>query len=255
MITARRATYCPGMETITECQPGSRCTNPMESYMSGMCVYVEGSVPPNICRNMCDTTYSLDSYNQPGKAAGTMETVAAVRAGNDPLGLTTCPGLTIWVWLWVPILLCCCIVCCAGAYYAYTFYRQRLKRGRGWREEGEKKDVSPFLEEPYAEYPEYQQVDQEPMPVVDRELEAPLAEEVPATAPVVEAPIAGAAPLTQLYAQPAPAVSPYTMPMAGSMYSQPGMTPGYQSMSYPMGSHVTQMPTYGGYGAGSMRIG
>lgn len=253
MIMARRATYCPGMETITECQPGSRCTNPTETYMSGMCVYVEGNVPPNVCRNMCDTAYTLDSYNQPGKAAGTMETVAAVRAGNDPLGLTTCPGLTIWVWLWVPILLCCCIACCAGAYYAYTFYRQRLKRGRGWREEGEKKDVSPFLEEPYADY---QQVDQDPMPVVEnRELpmEEPMTEM--AAAPVAQAPIAGAAPLTQLYAQPAPAtqgIAPYTMPMANSMYSQPG----YNSMSYPMGSHVTQMPTYGGgYGGASMRIG
>jgi len=250
MITSRRSTYCPGMETLTECQPGARCTNPMEGYLSGMCVYVEGSVPPNVCRNMCDTTYSLQSYNTPGKAAGTMETVEAVRSGNDPLGRTTCPGLTIWVWLWVPILLCCCIACCAGAYYAYTFYRQRLKRGRGYREEGEKKDVTPFLEEPYAEYAP---VDQEPMPVVDQPpVEMPVTEA--ALPPPVEAPIAGAAPLTQLYAQPAATTTPFTMPMAGSMYSQPG----YQSMSYPMGSHVTQMPTYGaysGYGAGSMRIG
>jgi len=88
--------------------------------------------------------------------------------------------MTVWVWLWFPILLCCCIGFCAASYFAYNFYRNRLKPSSqkyqksndGYGEQhpmyGEQayvQDQSP----PYADYQDQPQSmeDAGPMPVFE----------------------------------------------------------------------------------------
>jgi hypothetical protein len=237
----RKSAACPGMEMLTHCTQGERCTNTGETYQSGLCVS-NGGTNANVCLNMCEN--DIDAFNTPGRAAETESLVNAVKSGNDPEGKTICPGVTPWVWLWIPILLFYCTMIACSAYFAYKYYSQRLKKGSTRKYDDTDKMGDPFVDPYDAPFPEeyppldYQKVDQEPMPVVENRAldetavpqtrEIQLEPEAPPLPPVVPS-----------YTTPSmsvPMTMPMTMPMAGSMYSQPG---------YAMGSHMTTMPGYG----------
>jgi hypothetical protein len=252
-----------------------------------MCLTIPGQ--GNQCTDMCNTKIPLDTFHDtPGKQAGTVAIVEMVRAGRDPAGLTTCPGPSVWIWLWIPILLCCLIGFCALAYYMWNYYRQRLKRGRSGYREPEPGYVEDQV--PYADYqqvspqdmeydqmapPQTMDMDQtlEPMPVAE-----PYQEIAPQTAmPLLEekavelsgpnlfgdpslmggfAPAAVAAPAAYAIGGPTYAQPYMLQPQATSMaVSNYGGLSGYGGSAYqsrPMvGGVVTgaSVPSYGAYGA------
>jgi len=221
--TGMRFGSCPGASFTPTCNPGERCTPPGSTWGRGMCTTQVGA--GNQCLDMCNYKIPMDTFHDtPGKQAGTVQIVQMVRAGRDPAGLTTCPGASVWVWLWFPLLLFCSIGMCALAYWMFNFYRGRLKRGgnKGYRE-----PEQPYVEEgqPYVDYDQVapQDMDQmapqdqyygeeDPMPVVDQQdYGAVLA---PAAVPVSTEP--------NLFEQP------MLMPLAaGSVYAQQPLTTGY----------------------------
>lgn len=229
----------------------------------------------NSCLDMCDTSIPIETYKAPGAQSGTISTVQAVQNGRDPSGLTTCPGASVWIWLWFPVLLCCLIGCCAAAYMGYNFYKTRLKptnRTGSYREPiNEEYGEQAFVQDqspPYADYqdqemPPPQTMDQMndagPMPVLEPQAEQ-FAADAPYVAPVVdEKPamyegnifdqpslLAGLAPLT--VAAPTAAY-----PVAGSNY----LTSGAQVTTYPAAQSMSLaapmfMPAYGGSTAQTM---
>jgi len=256
-----------------------------------MCITMAGK--GNTCLDMCDTKIPLDTFHDtPGKQAGTVGIVEQVRAGRDPAGFTTCPGPSVWLWLWIPLLLCCAVGFCALAYFMFNYYRGRLKRSvknRGYSEPEE-----PYVEDgpPYADYnqglpqqeADFQQmpppqddrdVALEPMPVIDQtQYPAEPLVEVPIVTGQAAAPnlfggapdlMAGLAPATVAMAAPAPLYAGMAAPLttAGSSYAPYTVAPGaLQTVSPMYGGSMAVQPTYGAYGAygttyptGSMRIG
>lgn len=248
----------------------------------------------NSCLDMCDTKIALSVFHDtPGKEAGTLATVQSVRSGRDPEGLTTCPGPSVWTWLWFPILLCCLIGLCAFAYKAFDFYRTRLRKSNQKKNQPYESDQ--FVEDqPYVDYnqvapqaPQTQDYMPEPMPVY-MEPEAPAApayfEEQP-----MQTPLFGEPHLMPMNPMGMSGLAPQTvaMPMTTSQYGYAGapVTTSYPQMAgYPQqtsmgargmpqttsmgygGSMATAMPAYSAYGAygqnptatypgGSMRIG
>merc|ERR1719316_2667459 len=109
----------------------------------------------NVCLDMCNTDIPLDTFHDtPGKVAGTVSLVEMVRAGQDPAGLTQCPMASVWLWLWIPLLLCVLIGICAAAYWMFNFYTGRLKK---FKNKGYREPEQPLVEDD-APYADYQQV-------------------------------------------------------------------------------------------------
>jgi hypothetical protein len=229
---------------------------------------------------MCDTKIPLDAFHDaPGKQAGTVSLVEQIRGGRDPAGYTTCPGASVWVWLWFPILLCCLLGFCYLAYWMFNYYRTRLRKdkNRNMRDE-------PFVQDdvPYGNYDQVQpQMERgvDPMPVMEPSGGggggAPVmdVDQIPQMQPVVQQqPMTVAAPAASqsLFGTPdlmgglAPSYQPATV-MPATTYMQ--ASPYSNSMQVPMATQMTQMPaaTYSQYGAapygayssygGSYRIG
>jgi hypothetical protein len=170
------------------------------------------------------------------------------------------------MWLWFPILLCCCVGFCALAYYLYSYYRRRLKKT---------KDTSGFMDEdfqdgPYVDYNEVapqpmmqdMPMAMEPMPVIDQ-APAPMEAVVPPLVPM-ENNIFGT---PNLLSQPAVGPQTIAMPMGTNLGGFPTVPSGRVGSFQPYGgSMASQMPAYGAYGAyggtqmggfptNSMRIG
>jgi len=213
---------------------------------------------------MCNTAVALTAFKAAGKEAGTITTVQMVRAGRDPDGLTTCPGPSVWYWLWFPILLCCCVGICALAYYMYSYYRRRLKKQKdtsGFMDE----DMMPMQDMPYQDYNEVApQPMQEPLPIADP---------VPTTQDFMQEPIETVPPLVPMNLAPTATYEqnifgepsllqgrtavPQTvaMPMATNLGGFPTVPSGRVGSFQPQmatgfgGSMGTQMPQYGAYGA------
>jgi len=287
--TGNRYGSCPGSKSSaaeTVCNPGERCTPPGLTWGRGMCITISnGTIQGDQCLDMCDTSIPMSTYSTtPGKEEGTLRIVRQVQAGRDPSGMTTCPGVTVWVWLWFPLLLCCCIGLCAGAYYGFSAYKSRLKP-RNYREPINE----PYMEEgqgPYVDYQDQQpQMDQygdqappqtmdgmeDPMPVIEPQAEpllaAPMAfEEKGPEINLFDQPnlMAGLAPLT--VAAPTSAypvagsnyITSYTQapittyPQAGSMMIQGQPQAASMSVAAPVylnAGAMTTQPTYGAYGA------
>jgi len=277
----RGADSCPGSVMQATCTPGDRCTPQGLTLYRGMCTPVAGSqtwlpMPPykpgNQCLDMCDTKIPLDAFHDaPGKQAGTVSLVEQIRGGRDPAGYTTCPGASVWVWLWFPILLCCLLGFCYLAYWMFNYYRTRLRKDKN----RSMRDNEPFVQDevPYGNYDQVQPqmggggdpmpvMEQEKMPVMD-------VDQIPQMQPVVQQqPMTVAAPAAgqSLFGTPdlmgglAPAT---VMPPTTTTYTQASP----YSMQVPMATQMTQMPaaTYSQYGAapygayssygGSYRIG
>lgn len=269
--TGMRYGSCPGGKYTPVCNAGERCTPAGLTWGRGMCTTITGQ--GNQCLDMCNEAITLaDFKTTPGKQSGTIQIIEMVRAGRDPIGRTTCPLTTIWVWLWLPLLACCAIAICAGTFYAYRTYAGRSKRGanKGYREPEQPyaDDQAPYVDygQDYQQDPEFQQdyaqgYDQnampppqtmeqmqmeDPMPVVDQGLYEP------ALAPAA-APLSGigepnifdgvmAAPLTM-----APSTMVQSMPM-GTVYPAAGqmtMAPQYQSSMMVSGAQgYTTAPQY-----------
>jgi len=189
--TGMRFGSCPGATFTPTCNPGERCTPPGLTWGRGMCITISGK--GNQCLDMCNFKLPLDTFKAtPGKQAGTVQIVEMVRAGRDPAGLTTCPMASVWIWLWIPLVLCCAIGLCAVAYYLFNYYKKINRRGGSskYREPEE-----PYVEDqaPYADYQQVAPQDQDfemappqtmdqmdqtmdPMPVVDDYQGPPAAE-------------------------------------------------------------------------------
>lgn len=290
--TGRRYGSCPGSASAaaarreTICNPGERCTPPGLTWGRGMCITMAGNgtgLQQDACLDMCDTSIPETTWKStPGKQAGTLRMVRQVQAGRDPSGLTTCPGISVWVWLWFPIFLCCAIGCCAGSYYSFMYYKNRIKPNRSYREPvnepfmedgqgmGQYNDFPQGQPQEMDAYPPPQTMDamEDPMPVIEPQQEPLLAEVPVAPAAFVEEKVepnlfdqpnlmAGLAPLTVA----APTAS---YPVAGSNYitsyqAAPQYTTSYAvpqaaSMSvaapvYVAGGATTVTPSYGAYGA------
>lgn len=107
-----------------------------------MCVTITGA--GNQCLDMCDKKTVLAISTTAGKQAGTKQTVNAVRAGRDPEGRTTCPGPSVWIWLWIPIVLCCLMGLVFGA---WKIYEVQLTRKRQRNKGTYREPDQPFPEE------------------------------------------------------------------------------------------------------------
>lgn len=249
---------CPDTKTTPVCNPGERCTPPGLTWGRGMCTLKAGE--GNVCLDMCNAAIALTAFKAAGKEAGTITTVQMVRAGRDPDGLTTCPGPSVWYWLWFPILLCCCVGICALAYYMYSYYRRRLKKTKdtsGFMDE----DMMPMQDMPYQDYNEVApQPMQEPLPIAGepvpstqdfiREPELPPLQ--PVADPVYEQNIFGQ---PNLLRNPSAQPQTVAMPMGTNLGGFPTIPSARVGSSFqPMatgfgGSMGTQMPAYGAYGA------
>lgn len=251
---------CPGTAATSVCNPGERCTPPGLTWGRGMCTLKEGQ--GNVCLDMCDTTILETSFKSPGKEAGTIQTVRMVRAGRDQEGLTTCPGPSIWHWLWFPLLLCCCVGFCALAYYLYSYYRQRLKKYKGGNDSSHAfidEDVQPYVD--YNQVAPQPYIEEPPMPVL--EPMQPMEDILPPLEPMGMPPMAMEQNIfgtPNLLRNPS-APQTVAMPMGTNLGGFPTVPSG--SM-FGGGSMATGMPQYGAYGAygqpgaafptGSMRI-
>lgn len=244
---------CENVLATSVCNPGERCTPPGLTWGRGMCTYKAGA--GNECLDMCSLTTPESAFKAPGKEAGTIATVRAVRANRDPRGLTTCPGPSVWYWLWIPILLCCCIGFCAIAYYAYTYYRQRLKKYRGGNDSHHAYVGGDMPEEPFVDY---NQVEPQPTPTYTIEEPAPIYEEPPQLQPVSAAP--EPAPLTgNIFGEPNLLRTPSAVPQPQTVVQPMGAYGGFPTVvSQPAGtsfqpmyggSMATGMPQYSAYGA------
>lgn len=279
----RGGASCQGAKLRSTCAPGERCTPPQSTWGRGMCT----NMPPNgnQCVDMCDTKIPLTAFkNTIGKQAGTVSIVEQVRGGRDPLGHTTCPGPSVWLWLWIPILLCILVGACFGVFRMFQGFKG-LKKGQPSdrnRQQYKEPTEEPFVEEGYDDYNQgakAMEYSEEPMPVMEPMMdqsaviyEAPLMGEqvIAPAAPVLFGGepnlMAGLAPTTM--AQPgvgtflAPTTySQYTTGAAGAYTVYPqasSVTSGSAYVSRPAygGSTVvpggtlgTQMPAYGAYGA------
>jgi len=279
---------CPGSKSSfvneTICNQGERCTPPGLTWGRGMCVSVGGM--GDQCKDMCDTSLPMTMFHdQAGKQAGTLRIVQQVRAGRDPSGLTTCPGLTVWVWLWFPIILCCLIGICGATYYAFSAYRGRMKPRGAYREPSANQQYDQeqnqyddrYQQEDGMPPPQtMEQMDQmpqtyqdDPMPVAEPLLAEPMYEE---KAPAYEVnlfeqpnlfpglqPLTVAAPSTSYPVQgftqsfqPVQGFAPaaYSQSMSGVGMPQMASRPAVVSQVYtqPGAAMTTQVP-YGAYGA------
>jgi len=244
---------CPNSKMAATCNPGQRCTPAGLTLYRGMCV----QTPPNgnQCLDMCDTSISLVAtkdglpsfHDTPGKMAGTVNMVQQVRAGRDPQGYTTCPGLTVWAWLWFPILLCCLVGFCGGAYWMFQYYRQRLKKQKEKVQNYE--PDTPFVEDgaQYAQYDQVQPQDNfnDPMPVAYPEQQPMLEKrDEPVTMPMVPPLAPVALPQQNMFGTPNLA--------AGSSFARgPGMSgiPAYpQAGSMALSNAGVYAAPYGAYG-------
>jgi len=209
-----------------------------------MCITVTGK--GNQCLDMCDAKISLDTFHDtPGKQAGTIGIVEQVRAGRDPAGFTTCPGPSVWLWLWIPLSLCCVIGFCALAYYMFNYYRGRLKRYR------EPVEQPAYVDE--QGYVSYDQGMPQPQDATDLQQMAPGQDE---PMPVIDQPMVGGA--MPVIEQPA-VLEPQTVAagqnlfggepnlMAGLQQPQTVITPQaaglYPQMAAPMTAYTPQLST------------
>jgi len=146
--TGMRNGACPGAKNTPTCSPGVRCTPPQLTRDRGMCTNL-GLGQGNQCVDMCDMTNPLTFFKDtPGKQAGTVATVEQVRGGRDPMGRTTCPGPSVWLWLWIPILLCCMVGTCFGVFKMFQGYKG-LKKGQpsaNRSQQYKEPDEMPFVE-------------------------------------------------------------------------------------------------------------
>jgi len=160
--TGMRTGSCPGSKYSPTCNPGDRCTPAGLTLYRGMCVTITGA--GNQCLDMCDKKTVLAISQTAGKQAGTLDTVNAVRAGRDPKGRTTCPGPSVWIWLWIPIVLCCLMGFVFGA---WKVYEMKLARSRKSNKGAYREPDQPFADENPAsaiyQPQEMDQVDAPPM--------------------------------------------------------------------------------------------
>lgn len=269
--TGVRAGSCPGAKgTTSECNAGERCTPPGLTYLRGMCT---STATGNACLDMCDTKIPIETFKaQPGKQAGTVTLVQQVRDGKDPLGRTTCPGPSVWTWLWIPLMLCCCLGICAGSYALFQYYRKTFARQKSQNKSFyPEPEQQPFVEEYPQPAPFPEEAPREMEPVVEPVGEMPFIQEDLAAKAMMEEPMIdpgftaapAAAPLfsgiggltAPTLTQPGTFTTPITSVPMTTSYSQAGaLTSGYGG--YP----TTGMAPYGAYGTypaatTSMRIG
>jgi len=167
-----------------ECDLGTRCT--FHTLYRGVCtVSTTNGVSKNTCLDMCDTSIPLEQYEHgSGEREGNMKLVQQVRGGRDPNGETFCPGQTVWMWLWFPILLCCLIGSMAGLFYAYRRWKSAVRSQRKQQQ---------YMDQDYQDYQDdfdYQGTGP-PQDMEQAYMQAP----APAPAPVE-------APLTRSYQEP-----------------------------------------------------
>jgi len=223
---------------------------------------------------MCDTSHPLSLFKEtPGKQAGTVSIVEQVRGGRDPAGLTTCPGPSVWLWLWIPLG----ILALIGVFFCIFKLIQLnkgLKKGipSDKRQYKEPLDDAPFVEDNYDDFnqgPKAMEYSDEPMPVLEPLVEQSAVIENGAAIPhYVEPGLAG----EQVISTPAPlfggepnlmagfAPTTVVQPAAGtflapSTYSQytTGAAGGYTTV-YPQASSMAiggastyvSRPAYGG---------
>jgi len=210
---------------------------------------------------MCDSKIPLDAFHDaPGKQAGTVNLVQQVRGGRDPQGFTTCPGASVWLWLWFPILLCCLLGFCFLAYWMFNYYRTRLRKHAN-KDKYRDEEREPFVQDdvPYGDYdqvkPQMEFVgggQEDPMPVIDQSMPVMDVNQIPQ--------IEMQPPVTQQQPMPAASESLFGTPdliggltpstVQAPMTVLPPMASPY-SMQVPMATNMTQMPaaTYSQYGA------
>lgn len=268
--TGFRVDSCQGAMLQATCYAGDRCTPPGLTLYRGMCVATK--TQGNLCLDMCDTSIPLDTFHDSvGKQAGTLSTVQQVRGGRDPQGYTTCPGASVWVWLWIPILLCCLLGFCALAYWMFQYYRGRLKK---YSKKDRMDTEQPFVQDdvPYGNY-DQAMPQPDPMPVMDQQMpvlemdpgqmepildqtnvemapQAAAPDLVPIMEPVQGGSIFGQPPLLMGTPQPVTVMPPgYGYSQAGSMAMSNPMMSGYAPGPYGAYGGVTTYPTT------SMRVG
>jgi len=235
----------------------------------------------NQCLDMCDTSIDMLMFKDtPGKQAGTVNIVNQVRAGRDPRGLVTCPIAGAMLWLLIPLTLFCCVGLVGGAAWVFNYMRTLRRKQNSNKNQNYREPEQQFLEEqqqPYADYgqeqpqEQYQQRDyaEEPMPVMEPIVEAPVVQAqqmnifggepnlMGGLAPL-SAPLTVAAPTTMYPSLAAPMTAAYPtasyqLPVqqgyaqAGSSYVTGSQFGG--SMALTGGATTTQMPAYGAYGA------
>lgn len=133
------------------CNPGDRCTPAGLTWGRGMCVTITGQ--GNQCLDMCSTKIPLDTFHDtPGKKAGTLQIVKQVRAGRDPAGLTTCPGPSVWIWLWIPVVLCC-LSSLVG--FAYVMFMKMRAAKRGANKGKYREPEMALIDEQQPQYGDY----------------------------------------------------------------------------------------------------
>jgi len=208
------------------CDPDQRCTPPGLTFGRGMCITLQGTGKGNECLDMCDTSIPKESWKQAaGAQAGIWTIVQKVQNGRDPAGLTTCPGVTVWVWLWFPLLLCCSIGFCAGGFYWYKFIKRANKRGanKGYTEP----DYVEDQQQPFVDYGEGM-----PQPDYQQDMEMPAPQDDPM--PVVEP-------------EPMPVVQPIAeQPQAQmDLFGQPALAPSTIQVAAPVSSSYMMGPTTG----------
>jgi len=233
----------------------------------------------NQCLDMCDTSIPMALFKDtPGKQAGTVNIVNAVRAGRDPKGMVTCPITGAMLWLLIPLTLCCCVGLVGGAAWVFNYMRA-LRRKQNQKNQNYREPEQQFLEEqqqPYADYgqeqpqEQYQQRDYaaEPMPVMEPMVEVPVLQAgeqnifggapnlMGGLAPL-SAPLTVAAPTTMYPSLAAPMTAAYPtasyqLPAQGYAQAGSSYVTGSQfggSMALTGGAMATQMPAYGAYGA------
>jgi len=181
---------------------------------------------------MCDSKIPLDTFKASvGKQAGTYSMAEQVRAGRDPQGYTECPGLSPWLWLWIPILLLILIGCCAAAYMMYNKMR-RMKRGGGQHQQEQafvQQDQYPY-EEQFIDGGMPVQPPIEPMTVTEDRM--PVIEE---PAPYFEP----QAPAT--YSEVAP-LQPVEVPASSALFGQPNLMGGFPTTTV-AAPVTTMLPT------------
>jgi hypothetical protein len=238
---------CPGAEwnTNVECNLNTRCT--AYTLNRGFCSI--GANGAHVCKDMCDSSIPIDQYGGTAgiatNKADVEHTVSLVRANRDPLGETICPGATVWLWLWFPIVLCCIIGCCYGGYVAYNHWRRvnRNKNRLNQREQEYDYDREPayddypqdqemlppqdFPQDFGPEDPQYMPVQGDEPPLATREPEKDLMDVV---APPVAPPPPGAPPQRGSFQPPGTAFAPPGMAAPSTFYNsqrgsfQPPMT-------------------------------
>lgn len=165
--TGMRSGSCPGASLMPTCNPGERCTPSGLTWGRGMCVTITNQ--GNQCLDMCSTKIPLDTFHDtPGKKAGTLNIVEQVRGGRDPAGLTTCPGPSVWIWLWIPVVLCCLSGLLGLAYLMYM----RMRAAKRGASKGKYREPEmAFIDEQQPPYGDYGEAGAQPPFEDQRELE------------------------------------------------------------------------------------